>query len=73
MKALFTITSQAYNGGTWFWNQIKSSAWKGNVAAHMMARMAKSVEDCEIWVEDTPPILVDHVHKDESNLHQVSV
>ena len=39
----------------------------GNKAAHQMAKYAKHISDCIIWVEDTPPIIASQI------LHDVSV
>ena len=45
----------------------------GNEAAHLMAKMAKTLSTCKIWVEDIPPIIVDQVLKDVTNMYYVSV
>ena len=39
----------------------------GNKAAHQMAKYAKQISNCIIWVEDTPPIITSQI------LHDVSV
>ena len=40
----------------------------GNEVAHLMAKMAKTLSTCKIWVEDILPIIVDQVLKDVTNL-----
>ena len=51
------------------WEGLKFfNAWElshvrrgGNKAAHILARQAKFLNDCNIWVEDTPPKIVDQI------------
>ena len=45
----------------------------GNEAGHLMAKMAKTLSTCKIRVEDIPPIIVDQVLKDVTNMYYVSV
>ena len=53
----------------------KFRAWKtsftrreGNKVAHLMAKHAKLISECTIWVEDTPPIIMSQVLNDVSDL-----
>ena len=69
---------QVFIAGTKLWRQ-KVTDWEisyvrrtGNEAAHLMARNAKLVSDCVVWVEDTPPIIQCQVHNDVRLLSQSS-
>ena len=69
---------QVFVTGTKLWRQ-KVLDWKishvrrtGNHTAHLMARNAKLVSDCVVWVEDTPPIIQCQVHNDVMLLSQSS-
>ena len=44
-----------------------------NTAAHIMARYAKFVNECDIWMEDIPPMIVDQVLNDVSCMAPISV
>ncbi|XP_050285738.1 uncharacterized protein LOC126725206 [Quercus robur] len=58
------------------WVQVWSASYvrrDGNGAAHVMAQNAKSISDCVVWVEDTPPMIQCQVHRDVLMLNQVSV
>ena len=37
---------------------------QNNVAAHLMAREARSFPECRIWMEDTPPVIAGQVQLD---------
>ena len=60
--------------------QPKFRAWKssftrreGNKAAHQLAKYAKHISDCIIWVEDTPPIIASQILDDVSVLGFIPV
>ena len=58
----------------WFATWEVSHTHRGcNVAAHILARHAKVVRDCDIWVEDTPPMIVDQVLNDVNYMTSISV
>ena len=39
-----------------------------NNAAHLLARHARQISDCTIWVEDTPPMIISQILSDVSGL-----
>ena len=41
---------------------------EGNKTAQLMAKHARQISECTIWVEDTPPIIMSHVLNDVSDL-----
>ena len=43
----------------------------GNTTAHIMARNAKMLNHCNIWVEDTPPIIADQLQCDVTCLNSI--
>ena len=45
----------------------------GNISAHIMARNAKMLNHCNIWVEDTPPIIADQIQCDVTCLNSISL
>lgn len=56
----------------------KFNAWEdnhtrksGNIVAHIMAKQAKFLNVCHIWVEDTPPSIVAQVQMDV--VHCISI
>ena len=60
--------------------ESKFRAWKssftrrdGNKATHQMAKYAKHIFDCIIWVEDTPPIIASQILDDVSVLGFIPV
>ena len=77
-KCIPPSSIQMFVVGTKLWRQ-KVQDWKisqvrrtGNHATHLMARNAKLVSDCVVWVEDTPPIIQCQVHNDVMLLSQSS-
>ena len=52
---------------------ISHTRRSGNSAAHVMARYAKLVSNCIIWVEDSPPLIAAHVQHDVLCLNSSSV
>ena len=57
----------------------KFNAWdvnytrrSSNNAAHILARQAKCLNRCKIWVEDTPPSIADQVLLDVTQCNSIS-
>ena len=78
-KCLPPTSIRTFVAGAKHWKQMVQ-VWKtnhvrrtGNVAAHLMARNAKLVSDCVVWVEDTPPIIQSQVTRDVLHLNLSSV
>ena len=44
----------------------------GNIPAHILARNAKMLNHSNICVEDTPPIIADHIQYDVTGLNSIS-
>ena len=42
---------------------------KSNYVAHLIARYAKFITDCRIWVENTPPVIANQVLLDVNHLN----
>ena len=58
----------------------KFNAWdvnhthrSGNNATHILARQAKFLNMCNIWVEDTPPSIADQVKSDVAQCNFISI
>ena len=77
-KCLPPTSIQMIKTGARQWRQIVHD-WKisyvrrtGNYATHLMARNAKLISDCIVWVEDTLPIIQCLVHRGVLLLNQCS-
>ena len=44
----------------------------GNSPAHILARHDKLLNHSIIWVDDTPPIIADHIQNDVTGLNSIS-
>ena len=44
--------------------EVTHTRRNGNKAAHILARQAKFLNECNIWVEDIPPKIVDQIQID---------
>ena len=64
------IQRWSFNVHAW---QVTHVCRTDNCAAHLMARIAKLVNDSVVWVEDTPPIIACQLNKDVSSLYLVSI
>ena len=60
------------------WSLRQFSAWKVvhtrrgcNRAAHILAKNAKDLDDCIVWVEDTPLVIKDQIQCDVINLNSI--
>ena len=60
------------------WSLRQFSAWKVvhtrrgcNKAAHILAKNAKGLDDCIVWVEDTPLVIKDQIQCDVINLNSI--
>ena len=53
--------------------EVKHVCRTKNSAAHIMAKFAKSITDCYIWVEDTPPVIANQLLFDVAHLSITSV
>lgn len=51
--------------------EVAHTRRNGNHAAHILARQAKFLNGCNIWVEETPPNIVDQIQIDVTQCNPI--
>ena len=68
-KVVEGILERLRKFNTW---DVNHTCRSGNITSHIMAKQAKFLNECNIWVEDTPPSIAFQVQMDVAHCISVS-